>query len=143
MTQKPLLIEMPIKINFYDIDAMGIVSNIVYVRWLEDLRTKFLDVYFPLPDLLKEGITPILRETHVDYKRPLTIFDQPKGQLWISELHRGRWVIEQEIYCGDKLHCKALQRGYFVNLQTKRPVPVPEKLQKDFDDFFADKKDFA
>ncbi len=34
MTQKPLLIEMPIKINFYDIDAMGIVSNIVYVRWL-------------------------------------------------------------------------------------------------------------
>ena len=32
------LVEMPLKVQGYDIDVAGIVSNIVYVRWLEDLR---------------------------------------------------------------------------------------------------------
>ena len=31
-------LEMPLKVRAYDVDAMGYVSNIVYVRWFEDLR---------------------------------------------------------------------------------------------------------
>ena len=32
-----LVAEREIEVNNYDIDAMGIVSNIVYIRWFEDL----------------------------------------------------------------------------------------------------------
>jgi len=42
---RPMLIQKPLKINGYDIDVMGIVSNIVYIRWFEDLRFEFLDRY--------------------------------------------------------------------------------------------------
>jgi acyl-CoA thioester hydrolase len=45
---KPMLVELEIKIKAYDIDVMGIVSNIVYVRWFEDLRTLFLIHFYPL-----------------------------------------------------------------------------------------------
>ena len=30
--------EQPLPIRTYDIDFAGIVSNIVFIRWLEDLR---------------------------------------------------------------------------------------------------------
>jgi len=35
--------EQPLPIRTYDIDFAGIVSNIVFVRWLEDLRLGLLD----------------------------------------------------------------------------------------------------
>ena len=36
--ERQLIAEKEITINAYDIDARGIVSNIVYIRWFEDLR---------------------------------------------------------------------------------------------------------
>ena len=41
-------IEMPIRVNGYDVDFQGVVHNIVYVRWFEDLRMRLLDAYLPL-----------------------------------------------------------------------------------------------
>jgi len=46
MIQKRTLnIDLPITVKTYDIDFMGIVSNISYVRWMEDLRLQFLDIH--------------------------------------------------------------------------------------------------
>ena len=42
MTERKLVAERNFEVNGYDIDAMGIVSNIVYIRWFEDLRTDFI-----------------------------------------------------------------------------------------------------
>ncbi len=129
MQKRALLLEMPIKIQFYDIDAMGIVSNIVYIRWFEDLRMKFLETHLSIQDLMKQGLSPILRETQIDYKRPLTIFDQPVGYIWVADLEHARWNIELEIVCNKRVYCKGNQKGYFVSLDSKRPVEIPEKLR--------------
>ena len=40
-----LIVDTEIEVNGYDIDAMGIVSNIVFIRWFEDLRTIFINQY--------------------------------------------------------------------------------------------------
>ena len=72
---RPLLIEKQLKVNGYDIDVMGIVSNIVYVRWFEDLRYRFLDTFCPFEELLARNQSPILSRTEVEYKYPLTIYD--------------------------------------------------------------------
>jgi acyl-CoA thioester hydrolase len=42
MKQKPFEVALDLPIKTYDIDFAGIVSNIVYIRWLEDLRLKIL-----------------------------------------------------------------------------------------------------
>ena len=34
--------ELEIEIKTYDIDVAGRVNNIVYVRWIEDLRSRLL-----------------------------------------------------------------------------------------------------
>jgi len=51
--KKILLIEKEIKVATYDIDFAGIVSNISYIRWLEDLRLAWLEKYFPWVNRLR------------------------------------------------------------------------------------------
>jgi hypothetical protein len=46
--------EQPLPIRTYDIDFAGIVSNIVFIRWLEDLRLGLLDQVYPLTQALAE-----------------------------------------------------------------------------------------
>jgi acyl-CoA thioester hydrolase len=54
----PIRLAFPVKT--YDVDFAGIVSNIVYVRWLEDLRLELLARTCPLARLVAEGIGPVL-----------------------------------------------------------------------------------
>ena len=62
MIQKRTLnIDLPITVKTYDIDFMGIVSNISYIRWMEDLRLQFLDIHYPLQKLIAELIVPVLK----------------------------------------------------------------------------------
>ena len=52
MKRKTLEVSLNLSIQTYDIDFAGIVSNIVYIRWLEDLRLKMLETYLPLEQLM-------------------------------------------------------------------------------------------
>ena len=55
-----LVVDTEIEVNGYDIDAMGIVSNIVFIRWFEDLRTIFINQYMNYSEMISKGISPIL-----------------------------------------------------------------------------------
>jgi acyl-CoA thioesterase FadM len=72
---KPLLVEWTFPIRTYDIDFALHVSNIVYIRWLEDLRLEMMSKYLPLSELLSKGQAPVLRSTrwhrHVFRGRPV------------------------------------------------------------------------
>jgi acyl-CoA thioester hydrolase len=127
---KALIVEKPIRINAYDIDVMGIVSNTVYVRWFEDLRFALLDEYFPVEPLLEQNISPILSNTHVAYKQSLIFFDKPIGRAWLSGLGKIKWEVTLEIIVNGKICCKGLQDGAFFDLQRKRPIKTPEKLME-------------
>ncbi|MBV6646102.1 MAG: acyl-CoA thioesterase [Cyclobacteriaceae bacterium] len=131
---KPLLLQKEISVNGYDIDVLGIVSNIVYVRWFEDLRMYFLDTYYPFQELFEEGKSPVLTDTQVKYHHPLTIHDHPLGEVWMSNVNRSKWECSFEIKAGKRIHCSGVQSGYFVNVESKRPTPIPKK----FHDLFSE-----
>lgn len=130
---KPLHLQKPLKVNGYDIDVMGIVSNIVYVRWFEDLRFFLLDTYWPFQEMLKQEHSPILSHTFVEYKKPLTIYDKPKGHIWVKELSRSRWTVSMEILSEKGVHCLGEQKGYFFHVSHKRPVPIPEEFRAKYE----------
>jgi acyl-CoA thioester hydrolase len=131
-TTRALQVELSFSVRAYDIDAMGIVSNIVYVRWFEDLRTEFLERVLPLRDILAAGQSPILAHTDIHYRSPLTIQDQPVGRVWVELLGRAKWRLGFEIYAGDRVCCTGSQEGLFIDLSTRRPVPVPARLADAF-----------
>src|SRR4051794_35446730 len=125
----------PIRLNFpaktYDIDFAGIVSNIVYIRWLEDLRVELLARSYPLDRLVADGIGPVLLETHIVYRDALTIHDKPVGRMWIEAMGRVRWTVGAEFIAPEagRVHAPAKQVGLFIRLATRRPVPIPAEVR--------------
>jgi acyl-CoA thioester hydrolase len=121
-----MLVELDLPIRTYDIDFAGIVSNLVYVRWLEDLRLKMLaENYTALPELILTGIAPVLTNTDIHYHRQLTIHDRAVGKMWVAELGNLRCIVAAEIFNGEHCVARAKQTVIFINLTTRRPVRMP------------------
>jgi len=118
-------VELPIRVNAYDVDFQGIVNNIVYVRWFEDLRFRLLDEYLPLQQQMAAGYGPILMSTQIDYKRPVRLFDEPVGKIWLIEASKVRWTVGIEVTVGNAVAATGVQTGAFVDLKTLRPVRMP------------------
>jgi acyl-CoA thioester hydrolase len=130
--RKPLEIELPLSVKTYDIDFAGIVSNIVYVRWFEDMRLAMLDRSFPLVEQLQQGFAPIILQTKIDYKQSIVLGDRPIGKMWIESLESLRWVVSAEIMTGDKISAIGQQMGIFLNLETKKPIKIPERMKQSY-----------
>jgi acyl-CoA thioester hydrolase len=77
----------------YDIDFAGIVSDISYIRWLEDLHNLFAEQALSIGDTLQRGIAPALMHTEIDYLAPVRFPDTVDGRLWLAEHIRIKWVI--------------------------------------------------
>src|SRR4029077_1266637 len=114
--------EQPLPIRTYDIDFAGIVSNIVFIRWLEDLRLGLMDQAYPLILALAEDVAPILLATRINYRRPVTISDPLLGRMRVAGLGRVRWRLAPEFTVGGVVHAEAEQEGLFMRLSTRRPI---------------------
>ena len=129
---EPRIIERALPVRTYDIDFAGIVSNIVYIRWLEDLRLAMMEEAYPIARALAEDVAPILLETKIAYERPVTIHDALKGRMWVTEMGRVKWHLAAEFVVGETVHARAEQVGLFVRLSTRRPIAPPLPLRQRF-----------
>ena len=138
ITQKqPFEVEIYLPVRTYDIDFAGVVSNIVYVRWLEDLRLEMLALHFPLDEQLKNGIVPVIVQTKIDYKRPIKISDIPSGKMWIKAMESLRWTVSAAISIDGRVAALGEQVGIFVDSQNNKPIRMPEKLKQKYREFVA------
>jgi acyl-CoA thioester hydrolase len=131
----PCEVSLPFEVKTYDIDFAGHVSNIVFIRWLEDLRMKVLQTYLPLDDLMKKGIAPVLAQTVIDYKKPVKLFDRVAGRMWMCDLGQIRGTLQTEISVDGSIVAIARQVGVFVTMATGRPVRAPEEFLQDFEQY--------
>lgn len=130
MSATPHQITLTFPVRTYDIDFVGIVSNIVYIRWLEDLRLQMLADYFPLDAAMQvQGIAPVLLRTEIDYKRAIRLFDAVQGRMWLAEAGPVRQVLAAEFTVDGQLHAAARQTTCFIELAGGRPVPTPAAIR--------------
>jgi len=115
----------------YDIDFAGVVSNITYTRWLEDLRSLFAEQTLSVGEAFRRGIAPALTRTEIDFLAPVRFPDTVEGRMWLDELGPARWVLAAEFssQASGTVAVRARQTGLFVSLQTLRPVPLPEEYR--------------
>jgi acyl-CoA thioester hydrolase len=125
-------VQVPLRVKPYDIDVVGIVSNIVYVRWMEDLRLAMLDAYLPLDQQMEEGYLPAILKVEIDYKRTIQLHDELVGTMWLSNLDRMRYEVTAEFAVDGQVCAIGRQQGCFISLKTKRPVRPPAKLVEMF-----------
>lgn len=124
------VVERDLPIRTYDIDFAGIVSNIVYIRWLEDLRLAMMAEVYPIARALAEDVAPILLETRIAYEKPVTIHDALKGRMWVTAMGRVKWHLAAEFVVGGEACARAEQVGLFIRLSTRRPIAPPLLLRQ-------------
>ena len=133
--QLPLCVERTFQPKTYDIDFAGHVSNIVYIRWLEDLRLLLLETYLPLDTLMEKGIAPVVMRTTIDYKKPVRLFDKVVGKMWAGDIGNVKGVLLAEFTVDGIAVATAEQIGIFVRLASGRPVPSPEVFRQHFEEY--------
>lgn len=128
-TARPWQVEIAFKVQTYDIDFAGIVSNIVYIRWLEDLRLKVLEENYPILSMLDAGYAPFLARTDISYKRAITIHDSPVGRIWVGDMGRAKWTFQGEFRVGDQKVAIATQDCGFMDLAAMKVIPIPAEFR--------------
>ncbi|HEY0007045.1 MAG TPA: acyl-CoA thioesterase [Pyrinomonadaceae bacterium] len=125
-------LEFPIRP--YDVDMAGIVSNIVYVRWLEDLRMELLGNYFPPRDLLARNLMPVVVRTEINYRASLRFLDSCLGHMSVIELGRTSATMQATFKNADGMVvADARQVGVFIDSSTGKPVLMPDQLRTFFE----------
>jgi len=124
-------VALPFPPRTYDIDFAGVVNNIVYIRWLEDLRLALMADVYPVDRALREDVAPILLSTNIEYDKPVTIQDASLvGRMWVPRMERIRWHVAAEFAVGEVVHARAEQVGLFIRLSTRRPIAPPAALRE-------------
>lgn len=135
--ETPLSVELEIKVNTYDIDVANHVNNIVYLRWLEDLRNSLFSQVCPLEEILKLNYYPVVVYTEMKYKKQIVLFDKPVGKVWIDKNPHGIIVLKAEIRTNNKIAFTATQKCVLLNLTTNiiykgEIVEIASKLAQNF-----------
>ncbi len=127
--KRALLVETVIEAKTYDIDVAGHVNNIVYIRWLEDLRFLWLNTHYPYQPRIEAGIAPVILETHAHYSKPLFLFRPIHARIWVEELGRVKYTLGFELECDGQIVFEATQVGAWFMVETGKPIRIQDDLK--------------
>ena len=124
-------VEHIFQVMTYDIDAAGVLNNVVYVRWLEDLRNLFAEKILPIGEAYRRGVAPAISRTEVDYLAPVQFPDRLEARMGLLEHGRAKFVLVAEFrsQARGEVTVRARQIGVFVDLKTLRPVALPAEFR--------------
>jgi acyl-CoA thioester hydrolase len=128
--EKPLYTDLGFDVKTYDIDFLGHVSNIVYVRWIEDLRLEMLSRYLPYDQLVADRISPVLMRTEVEYLKPVHMFESVLGEVWLARLEKIKMMMEFRFTVDGEVRATGRQEGLFISMDRNRPVRPPQAFRE-------------
>ena len=128
MTKKTVI---TYRVPYADTDKMGVVYYANYLIYFERLRTELLrEAGLPYFQMEEDGIMLPVIEAHCNYKKPAEYDDHLEISGWVGEI-KGPKI---KIYCEVHRESDLLVSGYSVhaciNVETRRPVKPPKKLQE-------------
>ncbi len=124
--------ELPITVAPSDIDELGHVNNVTYVRWVQDAAVAHWTAAAPLVD--RERLLWSVLRHEIDYKQPARLGDQILARTWVGSATRLKFERHTEIVrAADRiLLAKATTIWCPVDAQTLRPTPVSSAVRETF-----------
>ncbi|WP_290697688.1 thioesterase family protein [Amphritea sp.] len=92
----PVQLEIPIA--WGEMDAFQHVNNLVYLRWFESARMAYFGNCEYLDVMKESGIGPILRDSRIRYRIPLTFPGNVISATRITRLEEDRFTMEHLVW---------------------------------------------
>jgi acyl-CoA thioester hydrolase len=121
--------EMRITIDPSDIDQMGHVNNVVYLRWVQDVAVAHWLAAAPAVDLNKLLWVVIRHE--IDYKQPAFLGDEIVACTWVGTATRITFERHTEVLRASDRSVLARARTVWcpINPKTGKPTAVSAEVR--------------
>ena len=125
----PERFSFPITAELADIDDLGHVSNLVYLRWVLEAATAHsaargwdLDAYRKL------GNVWVVRRHELDYLGQVTVGQSLVVETWVDSWKQVSCVRKTELVREGQIVARAATTWAFMSLASGRPQRIPELM---------------
>ena len=121
--------ELEFPVQDTDIDVLGHVNNIAYVRWVQDIAVMHsLTVGLDLDAYQRFGGIFVVRQHTIDYLRSIAPGGQVLGRTWITGMAAAKYTRATEIWRNSELVARATTRWAFIETAQGRPTRIPKEI---------------
>lgn len=115
-----------------DIDQLGHVNNVTYVRWIQDVATAHWQAAAPTDD--QKVLAWVVIRHEIDYKRPAFLKDQVIARTWVGTASRHRFERHTELLRAADRKLLARSRTIWcpIDKQTGKPTDVSPEVRARF-----------
>jgi acyl-CoA thioester hydrolase len=132
MSELPEVFELAIAVEPADIDQLGHVNNVTYVRWVQDAAVAHWTAAAPAAD--RAALFWVVVRHEIDYKRPAVPGDAIIARTWVGAASRIRFERHTEIVrAGDGcVLARALTVWCPMDARTGKPAAVSADVRERF-----------
>jgi acyl-CoA thioester hydrolase len=124
--------EIQIEVRESDIDMMGHVNNVVFLRWVQDAAASHWFASAAPAD--QETLLWVVLRHEIDYKHPAMLEDEIIAQTWVGNASRRAFERHTELLRAADRRLLARARTLWcpIDRSTGRPTDVSEGVREQF-----------
>lgn len=132
MSEAAEVFELAIAVEPSDIDLMGHVNNVVYLRWVQEVATAHWTAKAALED--QASLLWVVLRHEIDYLRPALLGDSIMARTWVGPASRIKFERHIEILRASDGAVLAHARSLWcpIDSQTMKPVAVRPEVRERF-----------
>jgi acyl-CoA thioester hydrolase len=121
--------ELPIGVQEADIDELGHVNNVTYVRWVQDAAVAHWTAAAPAAE--RARLLWIVLRHEIDYRQAAHLGDAIVARTWVGAATRLRFERHTEILRAEDRCVLARARTIWcpIDAATRRPTPVSAEVR--------------
>jgi acyl-CoA thioester hydrolase len=129
---EPEAFELALEAKPADIDELGHVNNVVYLRWVQEAAAAHWNALEP--EAGREALRWIVVRHEIDYKQPAHLGDAIVARTWVGTASRVRFERHTELLrAADRaLLAKALTIWCPIDARSGRPAAVSPEVRARF-----------
>jgi len=124
---------MPITATAADIDELGHVSNLVYLRWVLEVAMAHSRARgWDYPDYRTLGAVFVVRRHEIDYIAQVRAGETLSAETWVESWKAASCVRRTELVRDGKVVARAATTWALMSLGSGKPVRIPDELRERF-----------
>lgn len=119
-------LQIPVQEN--DIDELGHVNNVVYLRWVQEVAAAHWE--HVAPESMKQHYAWVVLRHEIDYHRPAFRSESVTGYTWVGEHQGAKFERFVSLYRTgtDELLAKAKTTWCLLDAATMRPKRIDAEI---------------
>ena len=125
-------VTLDIEVAWGDMDALGHVNNIIYLRYFESVRIKYFGVVgLPMPKPGEAGTGPIMATQTCNYRKPVVYPDKLRAETGFLRMGTSSVTFYYRLYSYTLQTYVAESEAVivFFNFGTGKSEPIPSELR--------------